>query len=88
MRLGVFTSVVELEEKITQFIKRQNESAKPFDWIKAAEEILEKVGRARDKLDNFQFVSSVTLFFILTNFREKMRLSFNENAVYTIEWKF
>jgi len=41
-----------LEEKIMQFIESHNESPKPFVWTKRAEEILEKVGRARDKLDN------------------------------------
>jgi len=45
-----------LEEKIMQFIESHNESPKPFVWTKRAEEILEKVGRARDKLDNPWFI--------------------------------
>ena len=56
IRRGVFTSVAELEEKIMQFIENHNLSPQPFIWTKSVEEILEKVGRAREKLDNLQFV--------------------------------
>ncbi len=35
-----------------QFIDRHNESPKPFVWTKKAEEILEKVGRAKAALQN------------------------------------
>lgn len=52
IRRGVFTSVAELEEKIMQFIERHNESPQPFVWTKTTEEILEKVSRAREKLNN------------------------------------
>ena len=50
LRRGVFTTVKELEEAIMQFIERHNESKKPFVWTKTAEEILVKVGRAREAL--------------------------------------
>ena len=56
IRRGVFTSVAELEEKIVQFIESHNESPKPFVWTKTAEEILQKVGRARERLNNLQFI--------------------------------
>jgi transposase len=56
IRRGVFSSVTELEEKIMQFIESHNESPKPFVWTKTGEEILEKVKRARDKLNNPQFI--------------------------------
>ena len=56
IRRGVFSSVKELEEKIMQFIDSHNESPKPFVWTKKAEEILKKVGRAREKLNNPQFI--------------------------------
>jgi transposase len=50
LRRGVFTSVKELEETIMGFIENHNENKKPFVWTKSAEEILEKVGRARRSL--------------------------------------
>lgn len=50
LRRGVFTSVKELEGSIMQFIELHNEDKKPFVWTKTAEQILEKVGRARSKL--------------------------------------
>jgi len=56
IRRGVFSSVKELEEKIMQFIGSHNESPKPFVWTKTAEEILEKLKRARDKLNNPHFI--------------------------------
>lgn len=56
IRRGVFSSVVELEKKIMEFIEAHNESPKPFTWTKTSEEILEKVGRARQKLNNLQLV--------------------------------
>ena len=56
VRRGVFTSVAELEQKITQFIESHNESPKPFVWTKTTEEVSEKVGRARERLNNHQFV--------------------------------
>ena len=56
IRRGVFTSVAELEEKIMQFIESHNESPQPFVWTKTTEEILKKVQRAREKLNNLHFV--------------------------------
>ena len=56
IRRGVFSSVKELEEKIMDFINAHNENPKPFVWTKTAEEILVKVGRARDCLNNLQAV--------------------------------
>ena len=56
IRRGVFSSVRELEEKIMEFINAHNENPKPFVWTKTAEEILEKVGRARDCLNNLHAV--------------------------------
>ncbi len=55
LRRGIFTSVRDLEQKITEFIDRHNENPKPFVWTKSAEEILEKVNRARTTLDNVQY---------------------------------
>jgi transposase len=50
LRRGVFTSVKELEAAIMQFIDTHNDNKKPFVWTKSAEEILVKVGRARQAL--------------------------------------
>ena len=52
---GVFRSVPELIEAIKAYIDQHNEDPKPFIWTKTAEQIIEKVGRARlalEKLDN------------------------------------
>ncbi len=56
IRRGVFSSVKELEGRIMEFINAHNENPKPFVWTKTAENILEKVGRARDCLNNLQTV--------------------------------
>ena len=54
LKRGVFTSVAELEHKIREYIAQHNTNPKPFVWTKSAEEILEKVNRARSALDNIQ----------------------------------
>ena len=50
LRRGIFTSVKELEAAIMQFIDTHNQNKQPFVWTKSAEEILEKVWRARQAL--------------------------------------
>lgn len=52
LKRGIFTSVDELEQKIIEYIDMNNKQPKPFVWTKSAEEILEKVNRARSTLDN------------------------------------
>lgn len=52
LRRGVFTSVSELEKTLKEFIEQHNENPKPFVWTKSTAEILEKVGRARERLNN------------------------------------
>lgn len=56
IKRGVFSSVQDLEEKIMQFIDAHNENPKPFVWTKSAAEILEKIGRARDSLNNLHLI--------------------------------
>lgn len=56
LKRGVFNSVKELEGAIIEFVERHNDSPKPFVWTKSVEEILEKVGRAKAKLQNVQYV--------------------------------
>ena len=52
LRQGVHTSVADLERCLKDYLAVHNEYPKPFVWTKSAEEILAKVKRARDKVDN------------------------------------
>jgi transposase len=52
IRNGVFRSVSELEQVIRDYIEHHNANPKSFVWTKKAEDILEKVARARKALDN------------------------------------
>lgn len=47
LRRGVFTSVLQLEQAIMDFIAGHNDQKNAFVWTKTAEVILEKVARAR-----------------------------------------
>jgi len=49
---GVFRSVPQLIDAVMCYIEQHNSDPKPFTWRKTAEEIIEKVGRARLALDN------------------------------------
>ena len=50
IRRGVFTSVAELEAAIHDYLEHHNADPKPFVWTKSAQEILAKVTRARNAL--------------------------------------
>jgi transposase len=52
LRRGVFTSVAALEQSILAYIREHNRSPKPFIWTAKANDILEKVKRARACLNN------------------------------------
>ncbi len=54
LRHGVFRSVDELIQTITDYVAQHNENPKPFIWTATASDILEKVKRARTKLDKLQ----------------------------------
>lgn len=54
LKRGIFTSVDDLEQKIIEYINNNNKDPKPFVWTKTAEEILNKVNRARTTLDNMR----------------------------------
>lgn len=54
LRCGVFRSVPELVQAITDYVARHNDYPKPFIWTATASDILEKVKRARKKLDKLQ----------------------------------
>jgi transposase len=49
---GVFRSVPQLIDAVMGYIDQHNSDPKPFVWRKTAEEIIEKVGRARLALNN------------------------------------
>lgn len=51
IRRGVFPSVKNLKDAIQEYLDSHNENPKPFIWTKSANDILEKVKRARKKLD-------------------------------------
>jgi transposase len=51
IRRGVFRSVQQLIEAIRSYIDEHNDDPKPFVWTAKAEDILEKVRRARAVLD-------------------------------------
>ena len=51
IRNGVFRSVAELEQAIRNYIAHHNAHPQSFVWTKKAEDILEKVRRARTALD-------------------------------------
>jgi transposase len=52
LRRGVFRDVEELIMAIGDYIDKHNDQPKPFIWTAKASDILEKVKRARAKLDN------------------------------------
>lgn len=51
IRNGAFRSVAELQQAIRQYIDHHNANPQTFIWTKKAEDILEKVARARKALD-------------------------------------
>jgi hypothetical protein len=51
IRRGVFNSVSDLTAAIMDFIAEHNESPTTFQWTAKAEDILEKVTRAKAALD-------------------------------------
>jgi hypothetical protein len=58
---GVFRSVDELVQAVTDYVAGHNDHPKPFIWAATPFDILEKVTRARKKLDKVAvFVTSTT----------------------------
>ena len=52
LRRGIFTSVEALEQSILAYIGEHNRNPKPFIWTAKANDILEKVKRAKANLNN------------------------------------
>ncbi len=51
LRNGVFRSVAELEQALRDYVDHHNANPKSFVWTKKAEDILEKITRARQALN-------------------------------------
>ena len=51
LKRDAFHSVPQLIDAIMEYIENHNDDPRPIVWTKAADDILEKVGRARAKLD-------------------------------------
>ena len=56
LRRGIFRDVRELVTAINPYVDRHNETPKPFIWTASANDILEKVKRARGALNNVRSV--------------------------------
>lgn len=54
LKRGVFRSVAELEQAVNEYIAKHNEAPAPYIWTKTATDILEKVKRGRETLNNLQ----------------------------------
>ena len=56
LRRGIFYSVPDLTQAVENYLAGHNQNPKPFIWTATASDILEKVQRARKKLDKVQSV--------------------------------
>jgi len=54
VRRGSFASVPNLVEAVLRFIEHWNKEGNPFVWTNKAEDILEKVERCRERLEEIQ----------------------------------
>lgn len=54
LRRGVFPSLKKLEAALTDYVVRHNQNPKPFIWTAKASDILEKVKRARARLNKLR----------------------------------
>lgn len=70
IRRGVFRSIDSLHQAISDYIENHNAEPKPFIWTAKAEDILEKVLRARKVLDKSQQVGRTILELLLLHLRQ------------------
>jgi transposase len=54
IRRGSFVSVPDLQGAIDQFLEAWNEQPKPYVWTAKVEDIMQKIGRARAKLEQIK----------------------------------
>lgn len=87
IRRGVFKSLPELEQAINDFIAQHNAHPKAFRWTKSAEEILDKVRRAKAALNNVQsraeivYTTSDDLKQVVRGFVVRRQINANANLV-------
>ena len=54
IRRGSFVSVPDLKRSIDEFLTAWNDDPKPFIWTATVEQMIEKIGRARAKMEQFK----------------------------------
>ncbi len=54
IRRGSFVSVPDLKRAIDEFLTAWNEDPRPFIWTASVEQIIEKIGRARAKMEQLE----------------------------------
>jgi transposase len=54
VRRGAFVSVPDLEKAIQEFLKTWNQTPKPYVWTAKVEDILQKIDKARSKLESIK----------------------------------
>jgi transposase len=54
IRRGSFVSVLDLKRAIDEFMKSWNQNPKPFIWTATVEGIVQKIGRARAKMEQIK----------------------------------
>jgi transposase len=59
IRRGSFASVPDLKRAIDEFLTAWNDDPKPFIWTATVEEMIEKIGRARAKMEQLQSGSTL-----------------------------
>jgi len=59
IRRGSFVSVPDLKKAIDEFMKSWNQNPKPFIWTATVGDIVEKIGRARAKMEQIKPGSTV-----------------------------
>jgi len=59
IRGGSFVSVPDLKRAIDAFLTAGNEDPKPFIWTATVEDIIEKIARARAKMEQLKFSSNL-----------------------------
>ena len=59
VRRGAFRSVRELQKRITEFLAAWNTEPTPFVWTASVDRILEKIARARQRLEQIKPGSTV-----------------------------
>jgi hypothetical protein len=54
IRRGSFVSVPDLKQAINEFMRAWNDNPKPFIWTASVGQIIEKIDRARTKMEQIK----------------------------------